>query len=285
MFWRLLKSENTKIFRRRLLWVLLILIAGLFLVIEMGLYVAIENELSANTMPEADRVYALKMITWPGALINSLTLIGGNAFGGLFFVILVSAVTSQEYNWRSLHLWLSRGVPRPMLRLVKFVALITPALLIVLTALAAGGVITAITSFNINGTLHLEQMNYPQLIYSILRTAYTLLPYGALTYFLAVISRSTVVATSGGIAYVLLLEEILIQMLGVLGEPFQRVIQYMPSTLASNLIALNHAAIGGEVVSAPGFGTPLIPTLGIAAWVLIFFGLSSWIFQKQDLTE
>ena len=285
MFWHLLSTENTKIFRRRLLWVVLALIAILVLVIEIVLHAAIENGLSGTAMPAEDRLNALQMITWPGALVNVLTLIGGNALGGLFFVILVSAVTSQEYNWRTLHLWLSRGVPRPMLRFAKFAALITPALLIVLTALVAGGVITAFFSFNINNSLYLDQVNFSQLVFSVLRTAYTLLPYGAVTYFLAVISRSTVVAISGGLAYVLLLEDILIQVLGLLGEPLQRMIQYMPSTLANSLLALNQAAIGAGDSSTAGFGIPLIATLGIAAWILLFLGLSLWIFQRQNLSE
>jgi ABC-type transport system involved in multi-copper enzyme maturation permease subunit len=285
MFWHLLSTENTKIVRRRMLWVVLALIAIVVLVIEMVLFGAIENGLSGTAMPAEDRLNALQTITWPGALVNVLTMIGGNAFGGLFFVILVGAVTSQEYSWRTLHLWLSRGVPRPTLRLANFAALITPALLIVLTALVAGGVITAIISLNINNTLHLDQMNFSQLFLSVLRTAYTLLPYGALTYFLAVISRSTVVAVSGGLAYVLLLENILIQMLGLLGEPLRRLIQYLPSTLANCLLALNQAAIGVEGASTAGLGTPLIATMGIAAWSFLFLGLSLWIFQRQDLSE
>ena len=284
MFWDLLSTENTKIVRRRMLWVVLALIAIVILIIEMALFGMAENGLSGAAMPAQDRLEVLQTITWPGALVNVLSMIGGNAFGGLFFVILVGAVTSQEYHWRTLHLWLSRGVPRPMLRLASFAALITPAMLIVLTALVAGGVITAIISLNINNTLLLDQMNFSQLFFSVLRTAYTLLPYGALTYFLAVISRSTVVAVSGGLAYVLLLEDLLTQILGLLGESWQRLIEYLPSTLANSLLALNQAAIGVEGSSTAGFGTPLIATMGIAAWSVLFLGLSLWIFQRQDLS-
>jgi ABC-type transport system involved in multi-copper enzyme maturation permease subunit len=287
MFWHLLSTENTKIFRRRLFWTLLVLIAIVVMIIEIVLYATFENGLSGIVMPAEDRLNLLQMITWPRALVNVLTLVGGNAFGGLLFVILVGAVTSQEYNWRTLHLWLSRGVPRPILRTAKFAAFIAPALLIVLTALVAGGVITAIISFNINNTLHLDEMNSSQVVISILRTAYTLLPYGAVTYFLAVISRSTVVAISGGLVYTLLLEDILIQMLGLIREPLplQRMIEYMPSTLADNMLALNQAVIGVEGSSPAGSGSPLTAALGIAAWVLLFLGLSLWIFQRQNLSE
>ena len=285
MFWHLLSTENTQIYRRRLLWALLVLIALVVLLIEIVLYATFENGLSGIAMPAEDRLNLLQMITWPSALVNVLTLSSGNAFGGLFFVILVGAVTAQEYNWRSLHLWLSRGVPRPMLRSVKFVALITPALLLVLTALVAGGVITAMISVNINDTLHLAEMNFSQVVISTLRTVYTLLPYGAVTYFLAVLSRSTVVAISGGLVYILLLEDISMQMLGLLGDPLQRMIQYMPSTLADTLLSLNQSVIGGVGSFPAGSGSPLTATFGIAAWVLLFLGLSIWIFQRQDLSE
>ena len=216
--------------------------------------------------------------------MNVLNFAGGNALGGLLFVVLVGAITAQEYNWRTMHLWLSRGIPRPLLGAAKFTALLLPALLIVLTALVTGGVISGIISAQIDGSLPLDQVNILQLFFSVTRTTYTLLPYGALTFLLAVASRSTVVAISGGLSYALLLESVLMQLLGLLGETLHSMTQYIPAALGNSLLALNQAT--DMVTSSPSSSSviPLIAALGIAAWTLLFLGLSLLIIQRQDLT-
>jgi ABC-type transport system involved in multi-copper enzyme maturation permease subunit len=212
-----------------------------------------------------------------------LNLAGGNAIGGLLFVVLVGAITAQEYNWRTLHLWLCRGIPRPLLGAAKFSALLLPALWIVLAALVTGGAITGIISTQVDGSLHLDQMNFLQLLFSVARTTYTLLPYGALTFLLAVASRSTVVAISVGLSYVLLLENLLMQLLGLLGETMQSITQYMPAALGNSLIVLNQATDLIPSSTPSSSVIPWIAALGIAAWTLLFLSLSLLILQRQDL--
>lgn len=283
MFWKVLSIENTKIYRRKLFWVELVLMALVVLFLQIVLDATIEASINGTAMTAADRLEVKQMIILPSALVNVLNLASGNAIGGLLFVVLVGAITAQEYNWRTLHLWLSRGIPRPLLGAAKFTALLLPALWIVLTALVTGGVITGIISAQVDGSLHLDQMNFLQLLFSVARTTYTLLPYGALTFLLAVASRSTVVAISVGLSYVLLLENLLMQLLGLLGETMQSITQYMPAALGNSLIVLNQATdmIASSTPSCSVI--PWIAALGIAAWTLLFLSLSLLILQRQDL--
>jgi ABC-type transport system involved in multi-copper enzyme maturation permease subunit len=266
-------------------WVLLVLVALIVLIIQLVLFSTYEKGMGGIPIPEEERLSIKGAITWPGALVNVLTYIGGSAFGGLFFVILVGAVTAQEYTWRTLHLWLSRGVSRPLLLVAKFIALLLPAMLFVLIALLIGGSITALTSIQIDESLHLDQMNFVQLGLSILRTACTLLPYGALTFFLAVVSRSSVVAISGGVSYVLLLENLLLQLLGLMGGAMREMVRYFPNQLAENLLSVNHLTVRTGSVTSAGSVDPWTAAVGIALWTLLFLGLSLLVFQKQDLSE
>ena len=284
MFWKVLAIENTKIYRRKLFWVELVLMVLMVLFLQIAIDATVKTSINGSAMTAQDRLEIKQVLTWPGALVNVLNLAGGNAIGGLLFVVLVGAITAQEYNWRTLHLWLSRGIPRPLLGAAKFTALLLPALLIVLAALVTGAIITGIISIQIDGSLHLDQVNLVQLLYSVARTTYTLLPYGALTFLFAVASRSTVVAISVGLSYALLLESVLMQLLGLLGETLRSMTRYMPAALANSLLVLNQAT--DMVVSSPSSSTvdPLIAALGIATWTLLFLGLSLLILQKQDLT-
>ena len=284
MFWKVLSIENTKIYRRKLFWVELALMALMVIFLQIVLDATIEASINGAAMTADDRLEIKQVITWPGALVNVLNLAGGNALGGLLFVVLVGAITAQEYKWRTIHLWLSRGIPRPLLGAAKFTALLLPALLIVLAGLVTGGIITGIISVQIDGSLHLDQVNFLQLLLSVVRTTYTLLPYGALTFLLAVASRSTVVAISVGLSYVLLLESVLMQLLGLLGETLRSMIKYMPAALGNSLLVLNQATDMAASSPSNSAVIPLIAALGIAAWTLLFLGLSLLIIQRQDLT-
>ena len=277
MLWNVIINEHTKIFKRRMFWVELGLMALLVLAFQITLYAVLRG----NAIPAEARTIFTQMISWPNAYVNILSYSGGDALGGLFLTILVGAVTAQEYTWRTIQLWLSRGIPRLHLGFGKFAALLLPAFLIVLSAVVVGGAMAAILSIQVNGSIHLEQFDFLHFGYSILRTTYTLLPYGAFTFLLAVASRSTVVAISGGLAYVLLIENILTQVLGLFDGPISQINRFLPGSMAKSLMSLNQ--VQGSVV--PGSLTPMVAAIGIGAWILFFLGLSLFIFQRQDLSE
>lgn len=285
MYWKVFSIENTKIYRRKLFWVEIALMALMVLVLQIAIDATVDASINGAAMTADERTEIKQMITWPGALVNVLNLASGNALGGLLFVVLVGAITAQEYNWRTLNLWLSRGIPRSLMGAAKFTALLLPALLIVLAAMVTGGAITGLLSVQIDGSLHLDQVNLLQLLYSVIRTTYTLLPYGALAFLLAVASRSTVVAISVGLSYVLILESILMQLLGLFGETLRSMIQYMPAALGESLFVLNQAIDMAASNPSASSVNPWIAALGIAVWTLLFLGISLFIIQRQDLTE
>ena len=285
MFWQILANENTKILRRRLFWVEIALVALIVIGLLLALYITVETNRNGAGLPSEERLMLLQTVTWPGALVTVLSLTSGDGIGGLFLVILIGAVTAQEYTWRTLQLWLSRGIPRSLLVMAKFSALLLSAAWIVLAALITGGAITAYFSIQSNGSLPLEQVDFLHLVMSTIRTIYTLLPYGALTFLLAVASRSTVVAISGGLAYTLLLEDVLMQVSGLLGERLSQITAYLPGSLANSLLTLNQSTILIKSSLEVGSITPLQAGIGIGVWTLFFLGLSLWIFQRQDLSE
>jgi len=285
MFWSVVANENLKIYKRKLCWVEVAFLVLIVLGLLLALFVTIETNRSGLGLPSDERAMLLETITWPGALPNVLRLIGWDGIGPLFLVVLIGAVTAQEYTWRTMQLWLTRGVSRPLMVFSKFAALLLAGMVLVLTAFGAGSAATAIFSVLINGSLHLEMLNFPHLAYSFLRTIYSMLPYGALTFLLAIASRSTVVAISGGLVYTLLFESLIIQGIALIGEPLSRIAPYLPGSLASSLLSPNNATIGMEGATQMSSTSPLFAALGIGIWTLLFLGFSLSIFQRQDLTD
>jgi len=290
MFWNILTIENTKTLKRAMLWIELVLMAfltaGMFLLIfTAGLFTGSE-ELSSEMME------ALKdALVWPGGLMQSMGLAAGNGLGGLMLIVLVGAVTAQEYTWRTMQLWISRGVSRSALMSAKFTALLIPAVLIVIVPLISGGVVTGIISLALDGSLHTDQINFIQLFLAALRTAYTLLPYAGLAFLLGIVTRSTAAAIGGGVAYALLLEGVIVQLLSLIGGTLGKFLAYLPTNLATALLTLNQSAmtttvnINGEQLSTIKLLDPLPAAVGIALWTIAFVATALLVFRRQDLTE
>ncbi|UCD98293.1 MAG: hypothetical protein JSV42_15260 [Chloroflexota bacterium] len=285
MFRNVLINENMKIIKRRLFWVEIALLGLIVMGILVALYITIGAARDGIGMPSEERLMLLEMITWTEALLNVLRFAGWDGFGPLFLIVLVGAVTAQEYTWRALHVCLARGVSRPLLATAKLTTFLISAVTIVLVVLLVGSLVTALTSMKINGSLQLGKLDLQLLFFSVLRTIFTLLPFGALTFLLAVASRSAVVAISGGLAYTLLLEPLIMQTIGLLDERWAKLGYYLPGSLAESLLSLNNAALAAGGSPGIGYVSPLNAAIGIGAWTLFFAGLSLWIFQRQDFTD
>jgi ABC-type transport system involved in multi-copper enzyme maturation permease subunit len=290
MFWNTLSVENTKNLKRRALWIELGILALLIILVYTIIYATMETN-NRNTLSSEARQEVLDIITWPGALLNALSFGQGNSLGGILLVVLVGAVTAQEYTWRTMHLWLSRGIPRFTVMGAKFVATVVPIVLIVLTTLIIGGGLSAIFTLHLDKTLHAGQINLWQLLLSVVRTAYTLLPYGALTFMLAVVTRSTAAAIGIGLAYTLLVEGVAATIFTLVGGVLRDIVVYLPGSLADGLLKLNQSAMAGRLIST-GDSTPLLKYLdpipcaiGLAVWTLLFFGIAVVVFRHQDLSD
>lgn len=289
MFWNLFANENTKNFRRSMFWVEVLILVILLVLVQGVLFAVAEFNVGGEASDPQAKAELQTGLVWPGALPGTLGLMGGNALGGMLLIILVGAATAQEYNWRTMHLWVSRGVRRPLLLLAKFAGLLPPMLLLVSTALLAGAGISALFTLQLQGGLPFDQVDWAQAGLSILRSTYALLPYAGLSFLLAVATRSVVVAVGGGLAFSLLAESLLFQLLTLFGSGLSRLAGYLPSGLGQTLTSLNGAIVQTADLTAgqaaAGTLSPAQAVVGIALWTLLFLGLSIAVFQRQDLSD
>lgn len=282
MFWQMVNIEQKKIFKRMILWVELGILA-LIVVGVNGIFFAVYQSGNAGPDSGLDQV-----LTWPESLTTSLSTSAGPNLGGLLIIILVGSITAQEYTWGTLQIWLSRGIPRPLFLGAKFTSILLPALLIILIPLIVGGVVSGIFSLILQGNIAVAEVNWGQLGVDIILYTYSLLPYAALAFFLAVVSRSTVVSIGGGLAYALLVEGIALQLIGsFLGGIWAQIGTYLPGGLAKGLLTLN-SGLTVEVGDGPGYVAPFLEpgpaAIGIGLYVIVLVGVAIVIFRRQDLT-
>jgi ABC-type transport system involved in multi-copper enzyme maturation permease subunit len=280
------QMELTKVYRRRMTWVLVGILGSLVAGVYLAMYGVAQAALS-DPGESARTIEAMQeMLCWPQALSSMLGFTGGTGLGGLMLVVLAGAVTAQEYSWRTTHLWLSRGLPRSAFLLAKYATLIIAALLLVLTAVLVAAPLTAWFTQQLNGSFSLADLNLVEMGLSILRTAYTILPYMGLTFLVAILTRSTAAAIGAGLAYALVLENILVQLLGLAGGMWADVARYAPGSLAAVLMQTNTRLVEIDLGSGVNTGLPgpWVAAGGIALYAVAFLGLSLWAFRRQNLT-
>jgi ABC-2 type transport system permease protein len=284
MFANMLRIESTKLFKRRLFWIEMGLVALLMITFFGVLFVA------SQTIPAASADANLtETLYWPGALITSVGFGAGGALGGIVLIVLVSVVVGSEYSNRTLTQWLSRGAPRPVVLFAKFALLMLAALLTVLVAALVGAGVSALVTLIGRGGLPVEQVNFGQFALGILRVAYTMLPYMALTFMLAVVTRSTAGALGGGLGFMLIIEMLIIQVLGILGEGGKRIAQFAPGLMTESIGQLNagisRVPIVQEVEGAVEWMLlpPGAAAVGLALYTVLFLTVAVLVFRKQDL--
>ena len=222
MFWNILLLEKDKLFNRYIFWIELAILALIIVLTDFGLY------LISLGLPHSASAALARSFTWPFGLIGGVGLAGSHAIGGLLLIILIGTVTAQEYSWRTVHMWLCHGVARPLLMSAKFVAALLPTGIVLLTSLIVGTILSGCFTYALHGNLSISFSEAKQVAAFFLVTGYSLLPYIALTFLLAVLTRSVGATIGISLAFVFLVENILYSTLLLLGGVASQIVQYLP---------------------------------------------------------
>jgi ABC-type transport system involved in multi-copper enzyme maturation permease subunit len=282
MFFNVLRMECDKVFKRKLPWIgLLVTVAGFLF------YFAIFFYGSRRTSPLHGDIFV-----WPLGTISGFTIVVSGlpifSIGMLLASIVCGAAMAQEYSWHSLQLWLSVGVPRPVLFAAKFVVCLLVILLITLVTGLTGVVTSIITALQLHRGLNTTTLDGFQWFLSWLRTSYAILPYSTMAFMLAIITRSPIVS----ISITLLCAAIVEMMFFVIAPLFPvlaNVWHLMPWSLALALtlqnLDTNPTVSPAALFSVhPSYG-PLGGAIGITIYTLVFLGIAFWVFCRQNLSE
>lgn len=290
MFWQMITIEQQKMTRRAMFWlelgllllVLIALIGGIFYVRQALLNdVDLSDNEGGLVITGIDLEMATELLTWPAGVMNGFTAV--EAVGTFLIIILAGSIVAQEYSWRTVQLWPTRGVPRSIVLAAKFTALSIAAFLFVFLVVILGLVLTAVFSQAYLDHIPFDTIDWGQLFLSIMLRGFTLLPYVAITFFLGVISRSTIGAIGGGLAFVIFIEPLWQSLAAFLGGRWLTINEYLPVQLKAvihgqfaAISAAAPAASGGEV----GLGTAVVV---MSLYILICVTAALLVFQRQDI--
>jgi ABC-type transport system involved in multi-copper enzyme maturation permease subunit len=276
MFWRLLSIEHTKIFRR---WTLRIEL-GLFLcLLTLGYIVELVTILQAQArgVPVSGMEGSITTVTWPFVLFNAMEGIG--IFGVLFTIILVGTMTAQEYSWRTMSLWVGRGAQRFQLAAAKFVSFLLPILCIVILPVIYGGALSIPATIHFRGSFDPSHVDYFRLTQALIGMSYSLLPIAAITFFLAMLTRSTAAVIGIGLGYFLIAENLIGAILTSSGGNAEKIARYLPGVLVLRVSSV----FQNGAIPSPLTSEFLLNLAGVALYTLVFFLLAAGLFHRQDL--
>ncbi|WP_017302781.1 ABC transporter permease subunit [Spirulina subsalsa] len=276
LFW----IEVQKLLKRRLFLILLGLILGLELLLFFG------GALLFNVLGDPPLQEMLKAsLTFPSGLSLGLAL--SSNLGGLFLLILGADVVNSEYQWRTVHLYLSQGISRLMLVSIRLLALIVPALLFVFAPLLLAVVSTLILTPLLGGSFDLAAIQWGSFWVNVARTVLYLVPFSTLAFMLGVLTRSMAVTIILCLLYVFITEPVLKSMGDFFGQNLGAITPYLPFQLTNALLSQ-----GGEGVTMAPDGSiipvmaldPNIAGFGVLVWIGVFWLISLVVLLRQDLT-
>lgn len=281
----ILKIEQTKLFGRRLYWIELAILVALIVLIlaALGAVVNSVSSMDASAANDPELAQAREAGFWPDGLIAAQKMAASSGLGGILMIVLTGAVVAQEYAWGVLAITLSHGVPRPLALVAKVAMLLAAALLMSAVAIAVASGTSMLITVIMGRPLVIQGEELAQAALIGGKCVLTLLPYMALTLWLAISTRSTVAAIGAGIG-AMLVEGIFPQIAMLLGGVWAQIATYLPSMLATHLLTGTQTVDEMAMLNPLPAVDPAVAAIGLAAYAVVFGGLALWSFLRQDLT-
>lgn len=265
---QLLRSEIFRLRKRPQAWIL-----ALIMVLAVGtFYVALAIAAAVVSDPaDAKDSLELANIFDNGMQIASLV-------GFILGVVMAAGLIGNEYSWNTIRPLLARARSRSALVSAKWITVGLYAAGLFVVGLIASIGFSVVTSALVGNSTGLSVDLLGEWVTDFGRILMSQLPYVALAFCLALITRSNAAGIAVGIGLAFL-EPAVWGLLGLVTGAFDTVhklgLEY-PSTLLFNMNTDAGSATANEAWGAAAT---------LAAWIVIFVGLTYYFFNKRDVTS
>jgi len=280
----MIKVELTKLRKRRMTWILLGIMVGLYIFMFLITYAI------ANNPPQHMDAETIEGLRDGVILPYSLTTVYSMALGvgSLLLIILVGAAVGNEFGWGTIRQVLTRKGIRYQYVSAKLIAFIICAIIGTMIAFAFGFVMAMITTAALEGGIDWGFMS-TELVGEIFRnygwTLYALVPYILLTMTFALLGRSALAGIGAALGY-FMIEGIFTGVFGLGNETIAKIGHYLIGPNTEALLPQTQMG-GGPMMGGGGAIDP--PTTAWAVVTLIIYsvallGISLWLFKRRDIT-
>ena len=277
-----LRAEWFKLVRRRAMWVTIGLMLVLAVGIEYVLVYVVATHPPASASRAGDALAGARIALYPASVIKK-SVANDSGLIGIFALIVGVLAQGSEYSWGTVKTALVQLPGRVSL---VFGQLGSLALLILVMALALFAV-NALSSYII-GSLDSQSSGWPPALDFVkgIGAAWLILYVLAVLGFgLATVFRQSALAIGLGLAYVLVIENLVFGLLGNLGNPFNQIQQWFPIAnggyLQQSFGKVNAATTSSVVTSSVSAGHAVTV---LVLWLVAIGVVSAALVRARDVT-
>jgi ABC-type transport system involved in multi-copper enzyme maturation permease subunit len=203
-------------------------------------------------------------------------------FGGILVVIVSSSLIGSEFGWNTLRPLVSRASSRSGLLAAKWVTVAIYTVLMVIVGVVASLALATVASMVTGVDIDLPSRLWDDYLLGTVRWMGAMLPYAALAFAAALVTRSNAAGIAIGIGWSFV-EPLLFQLFGLISDVFETVQEYG--------IAWNVQQLGTMPTQASSFSDPVPAgqvwqSAGVlAVYVAAFVAVSFVVFNRRDITS
>lgn len=262
----LLKSELFRMRKRPQGWIMLFMVVFVQVALYAGLIIASfvrDDPTSPNRNIQIDRI-------WETGLIPTQIL------SGIMLIVFSSSLMGNEFSWNTIRPLIARSPNRSSLLAAKWVTIMIYGFLIVVAGLLTAVLGSVIGSLLVDIESGLTGGRVIDLLETLARYALSVLPYSALAFMLAVLTRSNVAGIAISLA-LFFLEDVIFELLGLLTDAIDGVRDY---GIANGVNTLLFYA-GSQDFTTGELWRAVATSIG---YTVLFLVIAFRVFTRRDVT-
>lgn len=276
----MIRAELFKLRKRRMTWLLLVVLAAFFCLMFFATYGIISS--SSDMMPGTAIDAIRASLQFPDAFNMIFSTAG--TIGTLLLIILVASSIGNEYGWGSIRQVLARRGVRYYFVISKLVSFIVIAVIGLFISFIIGFILALITS-SLLGSINWDFMTVSYIggLFKMFGwTLFSLLPYILLTTFFAFLGRSAITGMGGGLGFYFI-EAIAVGLFGQSGGWLAKIPDYL---IGPNVDALMPSSLftHGAFASVGTLPSTLHAALTLAGYCVVFKVITLYMVKKRDVT-
>lgn len=232
-----------------------------------------------------DNLQTLDEFRWGFTLPNSITqtISGFSSVGPLLIMILAASVMGSEYGWGTLRNVLTRGTGRWQLlsaKLLLLLRLCSDALIVISVFAVVSSLIAAVIPPAETGELA-NSGKWLDIVTTYLKVVYSLVPFIALSVFLAVLTSSSAVGIAISVGYYFV-ESIVAPILNI-NDTLSKVTDYLLIESVNTWTSVSFVDVEVNGAAAEQTSDALHAFLVILAYTVVLGVASFYIFMRRDI--
>lgn len=231
--------------------------------------------------PTSDRPDMQESVMVSNIFENGMQMFG--FFGGILMVIVASSLIGSEYSWNTLRPLVARASSRSGLLSAKWILVALYTLLMVLVGIVGSIVVSMVTSLLMDTSVSIPADIWDDFAIGAVRWFVASIPYTALAFAVALITRSNAAGIAIGIG-VSFVEPLIFGLISLLAETLEAVQEYGIAWNVQQLANISTQDDGGFMDPVPA--SQVWQSAGIlGVYVAIFVVTSYVIFNRRDITS